>query len=100
MGSYLTPTLLDGLTKPSAICQEEIFGPVLVALPFDDEADLVAQANDSVYALAACIWTADYKRAWRDSGLGREKGTQGILQCMQQKSVYWGLNEAPLPWSS
>ena len=128
MGSYLLPTIIDGLSNASAICQEEIFGPVLVALPFDDEADLVAQANDSVYALAAGIWTADYKRAWRvaravqagtvwintykqfsastpfggwrDSGLGREKGTQGILQCMQQKSVYWGLNEAPLPWSS
>ena len=128
MGSYLLPTIIDGLENASAICQEEIFGPVLVALPFDDEADLVTQANDSVYALAAGIWTADYKRAWRvaravqagtvwintykqfsastpfggwrDSGLGREKGTQGILQCMQQKSVYWGLNEAPLPWSS
>ncbi len=128
MGSYFKPTILDGLANSSAICQEEIFGPVLVALPFDDEADLIAQANDSVYALAAGIWTADYKRAWRvaravqagtvwintykqfsastpfggwrDSGLGREKGTQGILQCMQQKSLYWGLNDAPLPWSS
>lgn len=45
--------------------QEEIFGPVLVILFFSDEADLVAQANDSVYGLACGIWTADYRRAWR-----------------------------------
>ena len=126
-GYFYTPTIIEGLTNEQRICQEEIFGPVLVAMPFDDEDDLVRQANDSVYALAAGIWTRDFKKAWRfgravqagnvwintykqfsistpfggwrDSGLGREKGRLGILQYMEQKSMYWGLNEHPLPWA-
>lgn len=127
-GCYYLPTLIDGLRNEQSICQEEIFGPVLVALPFDDEDDLLAQANASPYALAAGIWTRDYKRAWRiaravqagtvwintykqfsistpfggwrDSGLGREKGRLGILEYMEQKSLYWGLQDAPLPWAT
>src|SRR5690606_26899398 len=127
-GSFYRPTIIEGLENTATICQEEIFGPVLVTLPFDDVDDLVSQANDSVYALAAGIWTRDYKKAWRlaqavkagnvwintykqfsistpfggwrDSGLGREKGRLGILQYMEQKSVYWGLNEQPLPWAN
>jgi aldehyde dehydrogenase (NAD+) len=126
-GNYYLPTIIEGVRNTMRICQEEIFGPVLVAMPFSDEADLVAQANDSVYALAAGIWTQDYKKAWRlaravqagnvwintykqfsiatpfggwrDSGLGREKGRLGILQYMEQKSVYWGMNDMPLPWA-
>jgi acyl-CoA reductase-like NAD-dependent aldehyde dehydrogenase len=127
-GSYYLPTIIEGLSNSSTICREEIFGPVLVVLPFDDEDDLLAQANDSVYALAAGIWSRDYKRAWRvgravqagtvwintykqfsistpfggwrDSGIGREKGRLGILEYMEQKSLYWGLNIAPLPWAA
>ncbi|WP_422802354.1 aldehyde dehydrogenase [Telluria beijingensis] len=126
-GNYYLPTIIEDVRNDMRICQEEIFGPVLVAMRFDDEADLVAQANDSVYALAAGIWTQDYKKAWRfaravqagnvwintykqfsistpfggwrDSGLGREKGRLGILQYMEQKSVYWGMNAMPLPWA-
>ena len=127
-GCYYQPTIIEGLANDSPICREEIFGPVLVALPFDDEDDLLAQANDSVYALAAGIWSRDYKRAWRigravqagtvwintykqfsiatpfggwrDSGIGREKGRLGILEYMEQKSLYWGMNVAPLPWAA
>ncbi|MDW5443620.1 aldehyde dehydrogenase [Polaromonas sp. SM01] len=127
-GNYYLPTILEGVKNTDQICQQEIFGPVLVAMPFDNEEDLIAQANDSVYALAAGIWTRDYKRAWRigravqagtvwintykqfsistpfggwrDSGLGREKGRLGILQYMEQKSLYWGLNEQPLVWAN
>ena len=97
-------------------------------MPFDNEESLLEQANDSVYALAAGIWTRDYKAAWRigravqagtvwintykqfsistpfggwrDSGLGREKGRMGIQQYMEQKSLYWGLNEQPLGWAN
>jgi betaine-aldehyde dehydrogenase len=127
-GWYYAPTILEGLDNRARVSREEIFGPVLVAMPFDGEEDLLAQANDSLYALAAGIWTRDYRKAWRigravqagtvwintykqfsistpfggwrDSGLGREKGRLGILQYMEQKSLYWGLNDAPLAWAN
>ncbi|MGW0906461.1 aldehyde dehydrogenase family protein [Streptomyces sp. NPDC002853] len=127
-GAYYLPTVLDGLPNSSRTCQEEIFGPVLVALPFDDEDDLVRQANDSVYGLACGIWTRDHRAAWRiarrveagtvwintykqfsiatpfggmkESGLGREKGRDGIRAYQRQKSLYWGLSDAPLPWAN
>lgn len=126
-GYFYAPTILEGLDNQARTVQEEIFGPVLVAMPFDNEQALINAANDSVYALAAGIWSRDFKRAWRigravqagtvwintykqfsvstpfggwrDSGLGREKGREGILQYMEQKSMYWGTNDAPLPWA-
>ena len=126
-GSYYLPTVFEGLPNSARMCQEEIFGPVLALLPWTDEADLVAQCNDSVFGLASGIWTRDYKAAWRigraletgtvwvntyklfsvstpfggvkQSGTGREKGRLGILEYTAQKSFYWGLNDAPLPWA-
>jgi betaine-aldehyde dehydrogenase len=126
-GSYYLPTIFEGLRNDARMCQEEIFGPVLALLPWTDEADLLAQCNDSVFGLASGIWTRDYKTAWRigsalqtgtvwintykvfsvstpfgglkQSGTGREKGRLGILEYTAQKSFYWGLNEAPLPWA-
>lgn len=118
-GAYYQATVIGGLPNSATVCQQEIFGPVLVVLPFDDEEDLVAQANDSAFGLAAGIWTGNYQRAWRiaqrleagtvwintykqlsiatpfggykDSGLGREKGIAGMRLYQQQKSLYWGL---------
>lgn len=126
-GAFYEPTILAGVSNSDAICQEEIFGPVAVVLPFDDEADLIAQANDSVFGLACGIWTADYRRAWRiaravaagtvwintykqfsistpfsglkESGLGTEKGRDGIRSYMRQKSIYMDLSGAPIPWA-
>lgn len=126
-GAFYEPTILAGVSNSDAICQQEIFGPVAVILPFDDEADLIAQANDSVFGLACGIWTADYRRAWRlaraiaagtvwintykqfsistpfsglkESGLGTEKGRDGIRSYMRQKSIYMDLSGAPIPWA-
>src|SRR5690606_34439326 len=51
-GGYYLPTIIGGLSNPATCVREEIFGPVPCVLPFEDEADLIAQANDSVYGLA------------------------------------------------
>lgn len=128
LGSYFMPTVMEGLPNTARMCREEIFGPVLALLPWSDESDLIAQCNDNDYGLASGIWTRDYKAAWRIgralqtgtvwintyklfsvstpfggvklSGTGREKGRQGILEYTSQKSFYWGMNEAPMPWAN
>ncbi|BAP38318.1 putative aldehyde dehydrogenase [Acinetobacter guillouiae] len=125
-GSYYLPTIITGLNNTAQTCQEEIFGPVLVVMKYHDEADLIIQANDSCFGLAAGIWTENYRKAWqiaralevgtvwintykkfsisapfggfKESGIGREKGRLGILSYMQQKSIYMGLSEQPNPW--
>ena len=118
-GAYYLPTIIGGIENSSPIAQEEIFGPVLCFMLFDEEDDLIAAANDSVFGLAAGIWTNDYRRAWRVaraleagtvwintykqlsiaapfggyklSGLGREKGLQGMRAYQQAKSLYWAI---------
>jgi acyl-CoA reductase-like NAD-dependent aldehyde dehydrogenase len=123
-GAFYMPTVIDELHWQARTCQEEIFGPVLVVLPFDGEDDLVEQANGTAFGLAAGIWTGDYAKAWRiareleagsvwintykqshiatpfggfkDSGIGREKGLVGLKLYSQVKSIYWGLHDKPL----
>ena len=126
-GYFFPPTIFEGLPNSARMCQEEIFGPVLALIPFDDETDLIAQCNDNIYGLACGVWSSDYKTALRlgraintgtvwvntyklfsvstpfggmlQSGTGREKGRASIAEYMTQKSYYWGLNESPLPWA-
>jgi acyl-CoA reductase-like NAD-dependent aldehyde dehydrogenase len=126
-GTYYRPTIVAGLDNTAGLCRDEVFGPVLAVLPFDDEGDLVRQCNDNSYGLACGVYTRDFPKAWRvarsidtgtvwintykqfsistpfggtkDSGLGREKGQDGIRAWMAQKSLYCDLSQAPHPWA-
>ena len=64
-GCYVSPTLFTGANNSMRIAQEEIFGPVLTALPFKDEAEALALANDVQYGLTGYLWTSDVTRAFR-----------------------------------
>jgi acyl-CoA reductase-like NAD-dependent aldehyde dehydrogenase len=116
-GAYFPATVIAGVTNESRVAQEEIFGPVAVVLPFDSEDEVIRQANDTEFGLAAGLWTRDFAKAWRvaraiqagtvwintykessistpfggfkQSGLGREKGRHGMLTYMEPKGLYW-----------
>jgi 5-carboxymethyl-2-hydroxymuconic-semialdehyde dehydrogenase len=64
-GCYVAPTLFTGANNRMRIAQEEIFGPVLTAIPFKDEAEALALANDVSYGLTGYLWTSDLTRALR-----------------------------------
>jgi aldehyde dehydrogenase (NAD+) len=113
-GYYVKPTVFANVRSDMAIAQEEIFGPVLVILPYDDEADAVRIANDSQYGLSGFVVSADHERAarvakrmrtgqvrlngaphdfaapfggYRCSGNGREFGLFGIEEYLEAKSI-------------
>ena len=117
-GFFFEPTLFADVRNSMSVAQDEIFGPVGVAIPFDDEDDAVAIANDSRYGLAASVWHPKPTRAYeiaqrlragtisingggggpslwgpfggyKQSGLGREYGDYGLLEYTQLKTVSW-----------
>lgn len=119
-GWWVQPTVFRGVTEQQTIAQEEIFGPVLAAMPFRDEDEALAIANRSVYGLAAGIWTSNVKRAhrvarglhagtvwintyhpldaaspfggYKQSGFGRELGGHALELYTQVKSVWVDLS--------
>ena len=127
-GAYYLPTIIADVKSSSEIFQEEVFGPVLVVMPFKDESDVIEQANDTQYGLACGIWTNNFPKAWRvgrainagtvwintykqfsistpfggekNSGIGREKGSDGIRAYMSQKSLYIDLTSKPHQWAN
>lgn len=126
-GAYYLPTIIAGLDNTARTCREEIFGPVLVVMPFDDESDVIAQGNDNDYGLACGIFSGDHRKCWRvaraikagtvwvntykqfsistpfggdgASGMGREKGRAGLRAYQAQKSIYEDLSGRPHPWA-
>ncbi len=120
-GWFVEPTIFVDVDSASDLFREEVFGPVLAVVPFDDEDEAIALANDTSYGLAAGIWTDDQLKAMRvadaieagtvyvnnyftsatqspvggykQSGYGRENGTAALDAFLQIKSVW--LNTAP-----
>ncbi len=114
-GYFVKPTVLVNTNDKMKVVQEEIFGPVVTAIPFSDPSEIVAKANDSIYGLAAGIWTRDIKKAhsiasklragtvwincynvfdaalpfggYKQSGWGREMGHEVLEHYTEVKSV-------------
>jgi aldehyde dehydrogenase (NAD+) len=115
-GYFVRPTVLTNVSTDARLYREEIFGPVVTVLPFDDEDEAVALANDTTYGLSGAVYTQNVRRAhrlarrieagtitlncqlvfdhqmpfggYKQSGWGREYGKEGIEMYLETKSVY------------
>jgi aldehyde dehydrogenase (NAD+) len=115
-GAFFEATVFDGVTPAMTIAREEIFGPVLATLTFKSEAEAIAIGNDTIYGLAAAVWTRDIKKAlrtakalkagtvwvntynfydpglpfggYKESGFGRERGHYALEEYTQAKSIW------------
>ncbi len=114
-GYFVTPAVMADHTGAAVFCQNEIFGPVMPVIPFDDEEEVLNKANDTSYGLAAYVWTNNLKAAlriaeklefgmiginewaphateapfggWKHSGLGHECGSEGMQEYMEKKLI-------------
>jgi betaine-aldehyde dehydrogenase len=114
-GWYVRPTVFADAHNEMRLCREEIFGPVITVIPYEDEADAVRIANDSEYGLAGSVWTTDVDRGndiarriragilginnftadflapsggFKASGIGREFGAEGLAMYTEIKAIY------------
>ncbi|MBI3916148.1 MAG: aldehyde dehydrogenase [Betaproteobacteria bacterium] len=126
-GWFVEPTIFTGVSNAMRIAQEEVFGPVLAVIPFEDEEEAIAIGNDVVYGLAAGVWTQSMRRSlmmaerlqagtvwvntyravsylspfggYKRSGIGRESGQEMIKEYLQTKSVWISTaTEVPNPF--
>jgi len=125
-GYYVEPTIFEAMDDRAAIVRDEVFGPVMTVLAFDDEAEVIARANATEFGLAAAVFTSDLTRGHRviaqlqagtcwinqynitpvempfggmkASGLGRENGLAAIEHYTQFKSVYVALADIDCPY--
>jgi len=115
-GMFIEPTIFVGVNNSMRIAQEEVFGPVLAVIPFEDEQDAIRIGNDVAFGLAAAVWTKDLHRAmlladrlkagtvwvnnyratsftspfggYKNSGIGRESGLDSIKDYLETKCVW------------
>ena len=125
-GFFFRPTIFADVNNKMRVAQEEIFGPVVSVISFENEEDLIKQANDTIYGLSAGIWTRDITRAhrfakeikagvvwintynmfnaaspfggYKQSGYGREMGKHALDLYTQVKSVWVDLSGRPIGW--